>query len=640
MFYSSVILAKKGPLGKIWLAAHYDKKLSKTQIFQMNIMASVDSIVHPTVPLALRVSGHLLLGLVRIYARKVQYLMTDCSEALFKINMAFRPGVVDLPTGASEAPSASINVAGFGDFTMDSGMGAGAPVDLNFGGLDNAPGLSLLADDEWIAAASGTIARAQDITMTDPQSLAHRESFQMSRRMSDVSEIEHARSADESGLRSARPSLLQSQGKAGRYRGEDDDIGDVWEEMPGPGEMQEPFVPVDEGTSFHHEDQGDMELPYEYDDQNVTMGEFEAGDMGLSQSMEVTGLEKTGDGAEVVAAAAEHMALEDAPMDIAEERGGEEDMEVRAPRPKRRSRKRRLNLDATTMYDSRRYKDMQKARTTNGTIRAPRFLLEYDEPEQKTAEQLLSECLIPGLCSELRDLVEATMTPGDLPWRLLQVEEEEEVEEPEVARSIQEDNEGGRRLSVTLPSADQREKERGADAADMGAFDQSGDMGFEPGEWGADMDLPPPEDALQETGGAGTVDDSMAADVLDLDLDQTGRRSSSLASAYAPASSPAQQRVHEAVADSASATGRTASVLDFVRDKVAEEGGRMSFNEATAGVTRGSAARLFFQLLQLKTKDFVELAQGDPFGDIAISGGPRLMETYPVHEHHEVEAGQ
>ena len=29
MFYSQIILAKKGPLGKIWLAAHWDKKLTK-----------------------------------------------------------------------------------------------------------------------------------------------------------------------------------------------------------------------------------------------------------------------------------------------------------------------------------------------------------------------------------------------------------------------------------------------------------------------------------------------------------------------------------------------------------------------------------------------------------------------------------
>ncbi|CAM9961010.1 unnamed protein product, partial [Sphacelaria rigidula] len=46
-----------------------------------------DNIINPTVPLALRVSGHLLLGLVRIYSRKVKYLMSDASEALVKIKM-------------------------------------------------------------------------------------------------------------------------------------------------------------------------------------------------------------------------------------------------------------------------------------------------------------------------------------------------------------------------------------------------------------------------------------------------------------------------------------------------------------------------------------------------------------------------
>eukprot|EP00578_Thalassiosira_sp_NH16_P031121 CAMPEP_0181077668 /NCGR_PEP_ID=MMETSP1071-20121207/1072_1 /TAXON_ID=35127 /ORGANISM="Thalassiosira sp., Strain NH16" /LENGTH=782 /DNA_ID=CAMNT_0023158925 /DNA_START=332 /DNA_END=2681 /DNA_ORIENTATION=+ len=92
MFYSQIILAKKGPLGKIWLAAHWgDKKITRPQIFSTDISQSVDSIVNPAVPLALRVSGHLLLGVVRIYSRKVRYLMHDCHEAMVKIKMAFRP---------------------------------------------------------------------------------------------------------------------------------------------------------------------------------------------------------------------------------------------------------------------------------------------------------------------------------------------------------------------------------------------------------------------------------------------------------------------------------------------------------------------------------------------------------------------
>jgi len=93
MFYSQVILAKKGPLAKVWLAAHWgDKKLARPQIFATDIAQSVDTIVNPTMPLALRMSGHLLLGVVRIYSRKVKYVLNDCTEAMLKLQMAFHPG--------------------------------------------------------------------------------------------------------------------------------------------------------------------------------------------------------------------------------------------------------------------------------------------------------------------------------------------------------------------------------------------------------------------------------------------------------------------------------------------------------------------------------------------------------------------
>lgn len=39
------------------------------------------------VPMALRLSGQLLLGVVRIYSRKAKYLLDDCNEALLKIKM-------------------------------------------------------------------------------------------------------------------------------------------------------------------------------------------------------------------------------------------------------------------------------------------------------------------------------------------------------------------------------------------------------------------------------------------------------------------------------------------------------------------------------------------------------------------------
>ena len=41
MFYSELVLAKKGPLGRIWLAAHWDRKLTKQQILQADLPRAV-----------------------------------------------------------------------------------------------------------------------------------------------------------------------------------------------------------------------------------------------------------------------------------------------------------------------------------------------------------------------------------------------------------------------------------------------------------------------------------------------------------------------------------------------------------------------------------------------------------------------
>ncbi|GMJ11717.1 hypothetical protein HRI_004840900 [Hibiscus trionum] len=110
MFYSQFILAKKGPLGTIWIAAHLERKLRKNQVADTDIGVSVDSIMFPDVPIALRLSSHLLLGVVRIYSRKVNYLFDDCSEALLKIKQAFRSTAVDLPPEESTAPYHSITL--------------------------------------------------------------------------------------------------------------------------------------------------------------------------------------------------------------------------------------------------------------------------------------------------------------------------------------------------------------------------------------------------------------------------------------------------------------------------------------------------------------------------------------------------
>lgn len=135
MFYAHFVLSKKGPLAKIWLAAHWDKKLTKAHVFETNIESSVEGILQPKVKMALRTSGHLLLGIVRIYSRKAKYLLADCNEAFIKIKMAFRPGIVDLPEGNREAAVSTITLPEvFHDFdsTMpDIAIDMDAQVTLN-----------------------------------------------------------------------------------------------------------------------------------------------------------------------------------------------------------------------------------------------------------------------------------------------------------------------------------------------------------------------------------------------------------------------------------------------------------------------------------------------------------------------------
>ncbi|KAI4793829.1 hypothetical protein E4T44_12596, partial [Aureobasidium sp. EXF-8845] len=102
MFYSETLLSKTGPLARVWLAANIERKLTKNNILQSDIGSSVHTIIkNDQAPIALRLSGQLLLGVVRIYSRKARYLLDDCNEALMKIKLAFRPGNVDLPSNQS-----------------------------------------------------------------------------------------------------------------------------------------------------------------------------------------------------------------------------------------------------------------------------------------------------------------------------------------------------------------------------------------------------------------------------------------------------------------------------------------------------------------------------------------------------------
>ncbi|EPT04510.1 hypothetical protein FOMPIDRAFT_1113055, partial [Fomitopsis schrenkii] len=150
-FYSEAILSRRGPLAKVWLAAHMERKLSKTQTLQTNIEQATNSIIDQEVEvMALRLSGQLLLGVVRIYSRKAKYLLDDCNEALLKIKMAFRPGIVDMTEDQLAVNRNAITLQG-NQLDLDALI-----PDINW---------DMDFDDQIIQPRGQHIAKAADITL-------------------------------------------------------------------------------------------------------------------------------------------------------------------------------------------------------------------------------------------------------------------------------------------------------------------------------------------------------------------------------------------------------------------------------------------------------------------------------------------
>ncbi|KAL4806464.1 Rec8 like protein-domain-containing protein [Aspergillus unguis] len=172
MFYSETLLSKTGPLARVWLSANLERKLSKSHILQSDIESSVSAIVDQgQAPMALRLSGQLLLGVVRIYSRKARYLLDDCNEALMKIKMAFRlTNNNDLTTSAVVAPGGITlpDVLTESDLFMnlDSSLLMPQPLSLELDGKRPGPsmdfGSQLFGDNGMRRSASQEPARLED----------------------------------------------------------------------------------------------------------------------------------------------------------------------------------------------------------------------------------------------------------------------------------------------------------------------------------------------------------------------------------------------------------------------------------------------------------------------------------------------
>ncbi|KAK2983361.1 hypothetical protein RJ640_010738 [Escallonia rubra] len=114
MFYSRQLLARKGPLGQIWMAATMHAKIYRKDLDKLNIIKICEEILNPSVPMALRLSGILMGGVVIVYERKVKLLYDDVTRLLVEINQAWKVKSVRDPTvfpkGKSQAKYESVTL--------------------------------------------------------------------------------------------------------------------------------------------------------------------------------------------------------------------------------------------------------------------------------------------------------------------------------------------------------------------------------------------------------------------------------------------------------------------------------------------------------------------------------------------------
>ncbi|TDH65952.1 uncharacterized protein CCR75_002645 [Bremia lactucae] len=577
MFYSQIILAKKGPLGKIWLAAHWDKKLNKQQIFTADIRSSVQSIVDPQVPLALRVTGHLLLGVVRIYSRKVKYLYSDCSEALVKIKLAFRPGVVDLPTNNQQASSHAINVSNFGEFEAEVTYSIETAV---------IPSL-----EEWIAASSQTTARRQDITLADPldqtsklNAFAERDMIALEDSFGGGEGDWQAFDLDDNGgssmLQSSTVSDIEVAREADVLRLPLDESMEAREKA-----MNQSSIAMEEEQAVFTYNDASFDIPAE-----ATMDSIDASTPALDISTDlkdsIVGSSRTS-------------------LDAALG-----NLEVEALRS---TKKRKIVRDTVTELTSAFVKQGMEDTSDITCIRDPvSYMAENKWEVQKQKADLFTRPCLSSMADELLQMFEMTMRQRKFPFKTKQ-EESTEAEDVELTRRMSATSRlstTSTGLDVTTGSCDAsmlHDVDDGRQQYDLADMDPTHEERIDDGFPFDDVGNPfEPEDHPELNDS--TVDIELGA-VNDIRSD-----------AKEDAATSAHHKWHP----------HTVKVMKVLRQSLGDKE-EVTYKQLTKKTRdRRTAAALFFELLQLKTLDYIDVKQAAPYSDITISRATRFVEHIPA----------
>lgn len=608
MFYAQFVLSKKGPLAKIWLAAHWEKKLSKAQIYETNVQDAVDEIMKPKVKMALRTTGHLLLGIVRIYSRKTKYLLADCNEAFLKIKMAFRPGQDELIDDGKEAPA---NITGIPEVYADFDT---ALPDFN--------------DAEFANHLQISQSRIDDITLkedliADPSKNFFSNDFGMD----DFGEgalgvgasfgqhdfADFAVDGSESDIEAARdraisfdslgqhPDISLANGNFSRDLREPTPANDPNMVVPGTAIFNTMDDDFGAGGACDFGDDMIMDGGNDLFQDNASVMNMDAGSVAgdLGDDLHLGAAANNLHGAAATAPADESFVLE--PLDASALDRLQE----------KRRRKRRLLIDEPKNIGGDEMKanmsDYSDTLQTLDLAPPTRHLMKLKE--MGVVEKLFH---MPG-CSLMRAKPLIRMYQSHLVLRA-RVDDNSER-----AADIRRELEMSDAIEDDIPLPQPSEYGNGG----MDDFDDFGDMPM--GEM-RDTSPLPMMDMDEQGGGGGSISGVM-------DVESPVKEAEEC-----PTSERKRRKLNESsrTEDDEAADGdedhrwtkRTQGVLNSISSKLRSNGDEILLTDLlTKGSTRKTAAQKFYTLLVLKKWQAIDVRQEQPYGDIFVSAGPNIAQT-------------
>jgi len=584
MFYSEFVLTKKGPFAKIWLAAHWDRRLTKNQITDTDIKDAVKGIIQPVVPLALRTSGHLLLGVVKIYSRKVKYVLADCNETLTRIKLQVVPETkVDLP---ERSLMANINAITLPERVSELDLII-PEYDLSTlmttaGGVSGFIADTVEEEEEEIGRGR-LFARMQDITLDDFDNwYAEDESVGMPSFAAPFGLTQTpAEIARPTPTTAPTPASVDQLRRAAPTFGEQE-VFTTGIAFPMPG-TEEEFMGMGAEVGFG----GEEYIPTSPRREEVSRLSTAISEIGTPFVTPITG------------APTEEVAR----------------VEAEVPRPQKRPRG--VQIDARIEIAPKRY----KAALTQAPLRETR-----SAPKTPAELEALHNASIDALPS-LQDLMSQPASGADLPASFLTV----------FRRNLEQINVRQAVPPVEIPREAAEIQPEFFPEHEFGA--EAGLTGFEEFE-----EFPPTERRISTMPSPiSTVEDDIDDIIIDAyrTPEQRSRVSTALGTQeVAPLISEAertkiieeelererelrekskrdQEELRRTYTDK-SMTERTLKVMNIFNETFKTQS-EIDLNKMVAGKKRITAARCFYEVLVLKTKNFIDVKQDAPYADITIT---------------------